>query len=171
MKMPGTQVYSVYFGDSVGRLFDLNGTGSGDASTSNIAVLRKTRYIYNGEGADKFGRWGLDLKRKILDGVVQYRRVFDPCDVTISFDWGDEYNVSSSTITLKGAPTSFAGVYYGGGSYYSGTAYYSQGSAFANKISNQTFSPTGKGPGFFCSVSLDTKTNFQIDSCDLQPKH
>jgi hypothetical protein len=172
MKMPGTQVYSVYLGDSVGRIFDLNGTGAGDAGTSNISTLRKTRYIYDGEGGDKFGKGGLNLRHKVLDGVIQYRRVFDPCDVTVSFDWGDEYNVSSSTITLKGAPTSFAGVYFGGGSYYSGTAHFSQGSAFANKISTQTFSPTGKGPGFFCSVSLDTMTNFQIDSLDLQPpKH
>lgn len=169
MKVPGTQIYSVYFGDSIGRIFDLNGSGAGDAGSSNISVLRKTRFIYDGEGADKFGHGGLDLKHRILDGVVQYRRIFLPCDVTFSFDWGDEYNISSSTVTLKGAPSSSAGVYYGGGAYYSGTAYFSQGSSFANKISTQTFSPTGKGPGFFFSVSLDTTTNFQIDSCDLQP--
>jgi hypothetical protein len=168
MKMPGTQVFTVYFGDSAGRIFDLNGSGIGDAG-SNIAVLRKNRYIYNGEGADKFGKNGLDLKRKILDGVVQYRRINNPCDVTIAFDWGDEYNISQSTVPLKGAPPGFVGGYYGGGSYYSGSSHYSSTSGFADKISTQTFSPTGKGPGFFMSVSLDTTANFQIDSIDIQP--
>lgn len=167
MKMPGTQVFSVYFGDSVGRIFDLNGSGAGDAGSSTIAVLRKTRFIANGEGADKFGRGGLNLMKKVLRGLITYRRIFSPCDVTVSFDWGDEYNISSSVITLKGAPSGSTGVYYSGTSYYSGTAYYSQGSAFAQKISSQSFSPTGKGPGFFCSVSLDTTTDFQIDSLEL----
>lgn len=168
MKKPGTQIYSVYFGDSVGRIFDLNGTGSsGDAGSSSVAVLRKTRYISNGEGGDKNGGGALNLFQSVLRGVVTYRRIFSPCDVTISFDWGDEYNVSSSVITLKGAPSASAGVYFGGGSYFSGSAYFSQGSAYAGKISSQTFSPTGKGPGFFVSVSLDTTTSFQIDSIDI----
>jgi hypothetical protein len=169
MKRPGTQEYSVYFGDSVGRIFDLNGEGAGDAGSEDIMVLRKTRFIQDGEGGDKNGRGALNLMKRVLDGVVTYRRIFNSCDVTVSFDWGDEYNVSSSVITLKGAPSGSAGVYYGGGSYYSGSAYFSQGSAYSNKISSQTFSPTGKGPGFFCSVSLETTTDFQIDSIELQP--
>ncbi len=166
MKMPGTQVYSVYFGDSVGRIFDINGTaGAGDVGTSTVAVLRRTRYIYQGEGVDKYGRGGINLTNQVLHGTVQYRRVATSCDVTISFDWGDEYNVSSSVITLKGAPTSFSGNYWGDTKYWSGAStYWSAGLAFLQKISNQTFSPTGKGPGFFCSVSLDTKTDFQIDN-------
>jgi hypothetical protein len=169
MKRPGTQEYSVFFGDEVGRIFDLNGQGTGDAGTEDLMILRKTRYIQDGEGGDKTGRGALNLMSKVMDGVVTYRRVFNPCDVTIAFDWGDEYNVSQSTITLKGAPSGSAGVYYGGGSYYNGSAYFSQGSAFANKISSQTFSPTGKGPGCFVSVSLETDTNFQIDTIELQP--
>lgn len=168
MKMPGTQVFTVYIGDSVGRIFDMNGTGSGDASSSTIAVTRRTRYIYNGESGDKNGVGALDLMHKILHGIVQYRRVLTACDLTISFDWGDEYNVSSSVITLKGAPTAFSGNYWGDTKYWSGAStYWSAGLAFLQKISSQTFSPTGKGPGFFCSVSLDTSTNFQVDSVDL----
>jgi hypothetical protein len=170
MKRPGTQVYSVFFGDEVGRIFDLYGTGaSGDAGSSTIQVLRKTRYIYDGEGGDKNGMGAIDTKRKTMHGVVQYRRVFNGCDVTVSFDWGDEYNVSSSVIPLKGAPSASAGNYWGGGAYWGGGYYWNEGGAFSMKISNQTFSPTGKGPGFFLSVSLDTNTEFQIDSLELQP--
>jgi hypothetical protein len=168
MKMPGSQVFTVYFGDSVGRIFNMNGTGTGDAGSSNISVLRRTRYIYDGEGGDKNGAGALNLMKSILRGLIQYRRVELACDVTISFDWGDEYNVSSSVITLKGAPTAFGGNYWGNTKYWSdASTFWSEGLAFLQKISNQSFSPTGKGPGFFCSVSLDTTTNFQIDSIDL----
>lgn len=174
IKRPGTQQYSVYFGDSAGRILDLNGSGtSGDAGASDIQVYRKTRFIQDGEGADRFGRHALDFKHKTLDGIVTYRRVANACGLTIGFDWGDEYNVSESTMTLKGSPSASAGNYYGGIIYYSGTtsvaAYYSLGNLFAKKISSQTFSPTGKGPGCFVYVSLNTSTGFQIDSVELQP--
>ncbi len=168
MKFPGTQDYTVIFGDDAGRLFNLNGSGAGDAGSSAIVVNRKTRFIYNGEGGNAQGRGALDLMRRVLRGAIQYRRVFEECDVTLSFDWGDEYNVSESTITLKGSPTLSSGVYFGGaGMYYGGDDYYSQGFEFANKISSQTFSPSGKGPGFFLTTSLETSTDFQIDSLDL----
>ena len=174
IKMPGTQNYSVYFGDSAGRVFDLNGSGtSGDAGASDIQVYRKTRFIEDGEGGDKNGRGALDFNHQVLDGIITYRRVADSCSVTIGFDWGDEYNKSEATITLKGAPGASSGNYYGGTIYYSGTtavaAYYSLGNLFARKISSQTFSPTGKGPGCFVDVSLETSTDFQIDSIELQP--
>jgi hypothetical protein len=168
MKAPGTQAYTVFLGDSSGRIFDLNGTGtSGDAGTTSIPTYRKTRYINSGEGGDKLGKGALNLMTKVLHGEVFYRRIFAPCDLTISLDWGDEYNVSSSVITLKGAPSAFAGVYYGGGSYYNSTEYFSQGFAFAKKVSSQTFSPTGKGPGVFISTSLETSTDFRIDHIDI----
>ena len=170
MKMPGTQIYSVYFGDDVGRIFDLNGSGvAGDAGASNIAVSRKTRFIYDGEGQDRAkGIVGIDLMRKVLHGVVQYRRIFASADLTLSFDWGDEYNTSSSVMTLKGAPTSEAGNYWGGSAYWSQAGvYWNEGLSFAQKISSQRFSPTGKGPGFFLTASLDTTTDFQVDSIDL----
>jgi hypothetical protein len=168
MKRPGTQIYSVFFGDDVGRIFDLNGSGDGDAGSSDIRVLRKTRYIVNGEGGDQKGQGALNLMKKILNGMVFYRRILAECDITLSFDWGDEYNESSSVITLKGAPTNNAGVYFGSGHYYGLGAYYSQGQAFAHKISSQTFSPTGKGPGFSLTAELDTTTDFQVDYIDLR---
>ena len=165
MKRPGTQEYSVFFGDDVGRIFDLNGSpGDGDAGAEDVMVLRKTRFIQHGEGGDKNGGGALNLETRVLEGEVIYRRVSDPCDCTISFDWGDEYVESYSVVPLKGAPTAFGGVYYSGtGMYYGGDDYYSQGSSFAQKISSQSFSPTGTGPGCFVSVSLETTTDFQVD--------
>src|SRR5688572_19381132 len=139
IKRPGTQQYSVFFGDEVGRIFDLNGSvGGGDAGTEDVVVLRKTRFIQNGEGGDRFGRNALDFTRKVLSGVVVYRRVSMPCDVSLTFDWGDEYNESTSVVTLKGAPTVDNPAYYSGMHYYSGAgSYYSIGNRFAQKISSQ----------------------------------
>lgn len=167
MKRPGTQEYTVFFGDEDGRVLDLNGSGNGDAGSQSISVLRKTRFIYDGEGGDKQGGGALNLRRSVLNGVVQYRRFFTAVDLTVEFDWGDEYNVSSSVISMKGAPTGSTGVYYNLTSYYNGSAYYSQGLPYRDKISTQTFSPSGKGPGFFLSVSADTTAQFQVDSVDL----
>lgn len=168
MKVPGSQVYSVYFGDDVGRIFDLNGSGEGDAGSSDLMVNRKTRFIYDGEGGNERGTGQLDLMKRIIRGVVQYRRVFDPVNLTLTFDWGDEYNESQSVITLKGSPTVSSGVYFGGaGMYYGGDDYYSSGFAFANKISSQTFTPSGKGPGFFLTAALETSTDFQVDHIDI----
>lgn len=169
MKQPGTQVYTVYFGDSVGRIFDMNGdAGGGDAGSQSIAVLRRTRYIANGEGGDQKGGGALSALTHNVSGLVSYRRIATSCDLSVTFDWGDEYNRSTSVIPLKGSPTASAGVYFGSGSYFSGTAYFSQGSAYARKISSQSFSPTGKGPGCFIEASLDTSTDFQIDYIDVQ---
>lgn len=94
MRRPGTTNYSVYFGFGSGRVYDLNGTGpSGDGGTTNIPVVRITRPI---EAKD-----GIDLRRHILRGVAQYRRV-NTLNLNASFDFGDEYSTSLATIPLKG---------------------------------------------------------------------
>ena len=170
MKRPGTQVWSVYFGDSAGRIFDLNGEDVGDAGTETIQVFRKTRFISDGEGGDAKGRGAISLQKGILKGEVTYRRVSEPCDLTVSLDWGDEYNETSAVVTLKGAPSGTSPLYFNSTtspSYYGGSVYYGQGGLYENKISSQKFSPAGKGPGFFLSVSLDTDTDFQIDYLDF----
>jgi len=168
MRRPGTNEYSVYFGDDTGRVLDLNGSnGGGDAGTQTINVYRKLRFISSGEG-DKSP---VNFKDKILQGNVTYRRVEDPCDLTVTCDWGDEYNETSSVIPLKGAPDGATPIYFNGigsgAAYYGGTYYYGSGQQFANKISSQKFSPTGRGPGCFLSFSLDTATDFQIDYVDI----
>lgn len=172
MKRPGTQEYSVYFCDSVGRILDMNGTaGGGDAGTTTISVKRKTRFIQNGEGGNKLGQGAIDTMGRILVGNVTYRRIAEACDLSISFDWGDEYNESTAVVTLKGSPSGIDPIYFSGtganAAYYGGSYYYGRGDAYARKISSQKFSPTGKGPGFFLTLTLDTSTDFQVDSLEF----
>jgi hypothetical protein len=158
MRFPGTSSYTVFFGDASGRIFDMNGEAFGDAGTYDIATLRELRLV---DIQDQ-----MDYRRKILNGRVTYRRIGD-CELTLFFDWPDEYNVSESVIQLKGPPAGDVAAYYSSSSYYNDIAYYNLGSAFANKISSRGFSPTGRSYGVTMGMQLNTKVNFQIDYIDL----
>lgn len=154
MRRPGETTYSVYFGDKSGNIWDLNGSSNGDNST-DIEVWRKSNFIDQ-----------LPTKVEVLTGRVQYRRI-GPCELTLEFDWADEYNTSSSNIPLSGPPASETPSYYGGSSYYSGEFYYSTGTPFANKISTKGFSPTGRGSTFTMKQYVSTTIRFQIDHVSL----
>ena len=154
MRRPGTNEFTVYFGGSAGQIYDLYGSGSGDGG-SDITSTRKVRYI-DRELAQ------FDFKRNILTGRVQYRRLFEvPLDLT--FDWGDDYHMPTCSLTLKGVPDGDAGNYYGGSVYFGGSFYYNQGFTFADRITSKGFSPTGKGPGFFLTVEVQSDKDFQVD--------
>src|ERR1051325_4371610 len=57
MRVPGSSNYSVLFGDSSGRIYDLNGNGNGDAGNTDITLVRSTRFL----GAES----GLDYTKRI----------------------------------------------------------------------------------------------------------
>jgi hypothetical protein len=159
MKRPGTSVFSVYFGGPSGQIYDLNGTGtSGDSGSESIQLVRKSRFI------DK--KDGIDFLRHVTRGNVQYRRT-NEVSFNVDLDWGDEYNNSTASVTLKGPPASDTAIGYGGSAYYSGTYYYSQGFTFANKISHQNFSAVGRGPGCFMTCSTLTTKTYQVDHVEI----
>lgn len=158
MRYPGTTMYSVFFGDASGGVFDINGTVIGDASTYSILTLRELRLT------DKVD--GMDYRQRIINGRVTYRRIGN-CSLNLFFDWPDEYNVSDSTILLKGPPPGEVAAYYSASSYYNDIAYYNMGSAFANKLSSRGFSPTGRSHGVTMGMQIDTKVRFQVDQIDL----
>jgi len=158
MRRPGTTTWTVLFGDSAGRILNMNGTGqSGDSATKNVQTVRKTRLI---DERDK-----IDFLRHVTRGNVRYRRVAETA-FNLDFDWGDEYQVSTVSLTLAGPPSSDSN-YFGGAVYFGGTTYFGQGFAFADKISHQNFSPTGKGPGVFMTVSTETTSQYQVDHVEL----
>lgn len=153
MRMPGTSNYNVYFGGSDGRIFALNGEGAGDAGESDVQLIRTTRFI--------------DTKlNHIMRGMIQYRRIAE-VDFSITLDWGDEYNQSTASISLKGPPVDDTGVFYGAEVYYGGDFYYGAGFAFARKISHQNMSWVGKGSGCFVTMTALTQQQFQVDNVEL----
>lgn len=161
MRIPGTSVYSVYWVDSSGRVFDLNGTGtSGDAGSQSIEVSRKSRLI-DGQVVNPWP-W----QRRNPKGRVYYRRVGES-ELSIALDWSDEYNTSTSTVTLKGPPAGDTGAYFGGPVYFGGSVYFGQGFAFVDKESSRGFSPVGKGPGFFATVTSEGTVRYDVDRIEL----
>lgn len=159
MRRPGSSLYSVYFGSSDGRIFDLNGSGlAGDAGSSAIQLIRKSRLITEADG--------INLMRHVPRGRVQYQRL-NQVAFNIEMDWADEYVASTASLILKGSPAGNTGAFYGGAYYYGGTTYYSQGFSFLNKISHQNFSFVGRGPGCYVTCSSLTPLQYQVDNVEL----
>jgi hypothetical protein len=151
----------VYWGDSSGRIFDMNGTGSGgDGGTENVQLYRKHRQVDT--SIIEVWPW----RSRTPKGRVFYRRVGES-QITVSLDWSDEYNVSDNTVTLKGPPAGDTGAYFGGSAYFGGAHFFRQGFAFASKESSRGFTPVGKGLGFFPSVSAQSKVRFEVDRIEL----
>jgi hypothetical protein len=163
MLIPNTTNYSVYWGDSNGNVFDINGSSAGgDAATYPIMYKRRSRHI----GPEMFnGQW--PWAGRNIEGSVEYRRI-GPNQVSLSFDWDDEYNTSVSTISLRGPSGGDSGAYFGGKFYFGGPVYFNQGFSAVQRLSDSDFSPSGKGPGFYLDVSSATTTQFEIDSIQLR---
>lgn len=160
MLIPGTTNYSVFFGDSAGRMFDLNGVGQGDAGTSGIQVMRRTRHI----GPEIVQPWPWDTEN--ITGHIRYRRI-TPIDFTVSLDWDDEYNTGSNTLSLKGPTAGDPAPYFDGEFYFNGPVYFNQGFAFAARVSSMNLDPGGKGPGFYMTVSTECDEPFQVDAVEF----
>ena len=161
MYIPGSTNYTTFFGDSSGNIYDMNGMGNGDAGVYTINCSRTSRLI-DDEVLNPFP-WQDD----ILLGKIQYRRISTPSSINISFSWSDEYNTSISSVPLKGPALNNTGPVYNGAAYYNKTSYYSQGFQFANVISHQTFSPTGKGAGFYITLGNQGSSQWQVDHLEL----
>ena len=158
MRRPGTTDYTVYFGDASGNVFDINGTGtSGDGGIALIKTYRKTALISS-----------LDTMNNILYGRIQYRRQ-GICTVQMDFDWSEEYSKTTSSAPLLGPITSEGTNFYGSSSspvYYSDAHYYGAGGVEEFKISTVGFSPSGKGPSFFLTMTLNTNVRFLINKVE-----
>ena len=162
MQIPGSSTFSVYWGDSTGNVFDLNGSGTGDGSSTNtIMYLRRSRHI----GKEQFdGQW--PWGKENLTGEVQYRRI-GAFTLVLTFEWDDEYNTEICNLNLKGPPVGDTAPYFGGAFYFGGAVYFNQGFNASNRVSDYNYSPSGKGPGFYISVSANTNTLFNVDSVDI----
>ena len=87
--------FDVFWGDSAGKIYKVNGTGSsGDAGANSIVVNRKTRHI------DEFPDNG-----EILDGRVTYKRE-GAVTLTATFDWSEEIEDKVATMSLSSATDS-----------------------------------------------------------------
>jgi hypothetical protein len=160
IRLPGTMNYSVLFTDTSGRIYDLNGAGSnGDSGNTNITSIRKTRFL----GKES----GLDFRRKIPEGVVRYTRTRS-CVVSVEFDWSDEYNTSTSRLTLNQTTAGLDGPYFGGGFYFGDSVYFGPETAIAGVKSKKQFSPVGRGEVVNMTVTQSHNVVSRIDNIEIK---
>ena len=154
IRVPGANTYDVYWGDSSGNVFKLNGTeGGGDAGSINVLTSRKSKqFVRENEFTDIIGR-------------VEYRRKSSTL-LTILIEWITNAYTERSEVTLLGPITTPTNLYWGGTTNYWGELdnYWSQVVTVSDEIvSNRGFSPAGKGDGFFITVTVDSINNFLIN--------
>lgn len=154
IRRPGLTTQTIYLGDADGNIYDMDGSGTGD-NGSDIIVQRKSKLLE------------VD-KENILIGNIQYRR-FGEFNVSLLFDWASEYNITQCDITLKGVPPGAQiPAFYNNISFYnSANDFYNEGFTFADKVSRQNFSPSGRSEAFFMTFYTETIVQFQIDHIAL----
>jgi hypothetical protein len=119
----------VYFGDSSGNFYRMEGTGSSDGGTATIKTSRTSASF----------KAQLDAEVYNLDGWVTYRSN-DEVTLDFTFLFNGE-NVFDESISLT-LPATSGIKSYGGGYYYSDENYYSE--SLIGRLSRQTFTvPTG----------------------------
>jgi hypothetical protein len=159
MRLPGTVNYAVIFGDSSGRIFNLNGSGNGDAGNTDISVLRKTRFL----GSES----GVDYTRKIPKAKIRYQRT-QQCSISLSLEWGDEYNTSTASVTLEGPLGADQASYFGGSFYFSEDIYFNEGSGSSGVKSHINTSLVGRGSVVTKTVSSTNRVRYHVDHIELR---
>jgi hypothetical protein len=158
MRLPGTSNYSVLFGDSSGRVYDLNGSGNGDAGNTDITVNRKTRFLSS--------EVGVDYTKSVPKAKIQYERTQE-CDISVSLEWGDEYNTSAASVTLKGPLTADTAAYFGASDYFNESIYFNAGSSASGVKSHINTSFVGRGTVVTKTVSSTNRVRYHVDNIEL----
>lgn len=161
MRRPGGTTYSVYFCGSDGAVYDLNGTGSlGDGGTSSIVGIRNSRFL----GPQNVGS---DYHSRTLRGELRYQQT-SQCQISLSFQWADEYNTSTVDLTLNGTTTATDnGGYFGGNYYFGGAVYFGGTPNQSGQRAKKQFSAVGHSDVLIKQVSWTNNVRFHIDYVDL----
>lgn len=163
MKQPGGSNSYVYFGDSVGRIYQLEGTSAGDAGSEDIEGNRKARFFEDLETKDGLP---VDPETDVIRGRVFYRRIAD-VDLLMDFEWADDYSINRCTVPLSGPPQGDGAVYFGGEAYFGGLYYFNAGFMLSQRTSTKGFSPVGRGPGFNLSLTIQSTQEFDIQKIEI----
>jgi hypothetical protein len=158
MRQPGGSNYYVYWGDSSGKIFQMEGSAAGDAGSSAISTYRKSKVfgVLEKEDGSIF-----DPNKEPLRGRIYYRRVAD-ADLLIDLEWVDDYSTPRCTVPLEGPPQGESAAYFGGEAYFGGSYYFNSGFSLSQRTSTKGFSAVGRGPGFYLSTTVQSSQEFDI---------
>lgn len=153
MRRPGGTDWFVYFGDSSGNIYQMEGSGDGDNGNTAVSTTRRTMLIEEMDGYDpNFNQ---------IKGRVHYRRVAD-VDLVMDFEWGDDYSITRCTVPLEGPPTGDSSNYFGGSAYFGGVFYFNSGFFYSDRVSTKGFTPIGRGVGVYIDLSVSSSQRFDI---------
>ena len=149
---PADGLEHVFFGDDSGNVYRLEGSGRGDAGTTNI----KTVFRHG------LTRAPLDAEAYNIDGYIKYRKN-EPFTITLNFLYsGQKVFDESISVNISGS----SGALYNGAAYYGGTVYY--GANLAGRLNRIPISPAGSASEFQVETVVDGTSFFQINEIGLR---
>jgi hypothetical protein len=150
---PSTKLQHVYFGDSSGNVFQMEGDSwDGDGGTTEVKTNRTSQNIVipAGHGYD-------------FTGWVRYRGGSD-VTLKLTFELGGRYAYNQSIdITLPAGGTA---TYWGGDNYFGGNSYF--GSLFEGRLVEQLWSVAGQATELKVSAEVTSDNDFSIAEIGLE---
>lgn len=145
---PITSEERVYFGDSLGQIFKMDGDGGSDGGTNEVTVTRRSR-LFDLPSGDTFN----------FTGWVNYRKLFNTT-VTIRILGGGSA-VYEQTITKTLPQSSDIGVY--NGAHYYGDKRTTYGFELSGRINTQEWAAAGQSSNFQIEVEVAGSSDFNIE--------
>lgn len=149
---PADNLEYIFFGDSSGNVYRLEGTGSsGDAGSAEIIADRKSALISMPE----------NMIAHSIDAYLKYLKQLSAVTVTVTYHWqGEEVHDVEKTLTMDSAD-SFP-VYGDDDNYYynDGETWY--GVSGLDKIYRQRLAPEGSGQDLQITLSVTGSVDFEI---------
>jgi hypothetical protein len=153
---PQTGLEHVWFGDTDGNIYRLDGVASGlDAGIATINCTRTSKLL----------PMNLDTEATYVEGYIKYRRQA-AASVGMNFLWGGQ-SLSTSSVVVD-IPAPGGRVTYGGDFYYADGNYY--GSTFSARIVRQKFGGSGRGTDLQIETSVDSGADFAINEIFIRYK-
>ncbi len=148
----------VFMGDSSGRFYRLEGTGtSGDGGTTPI----ETEFL------SKLFSLPLTMKAWNVEGYIKYRKSATNHEVSIQLECAGE-NVFDRSVVIE-VPAVVAGAHYSNSQYYTDGEYY--GTAFIDRLVRQRIEvPGGDYNEFQVRVTVSSNNPFDINEIGLRFK-
>lgn len=150
---PTDNLETVFMGDSLGNVYRLEGSGSGDAGTVAIKTSRTSKLF----------TVPLDSAVFDIEGYVQYRKG-DAATVTISILFAGSSPTTQVLTVELGAVTDAS--LYNGGAFYGGDARY--GSATRGRFVRKKIAPPGQATTFQVKVEVEGSTEVNISEVGLR---
>lgn len=150
---PADGLEYLFFGDSSGRLFRMEGSGGDDAG-ANIKTSFTSR-LFSAPFGGQFSS---------VNGWIKYRSN-EAFTATLSILWaGEQVFTESRTVTATAA----SGDYFGGDTWFGGDFYW--GSATFDRLVRQRIGFPGKSNEFQVKVEIDGTADFKINEVGLHFK-